>query len=1165
MIRVKAVWITSFILLLGILPIGNMYAQVTGKAFLDINGDGTQQTTGAHVEPGYAGVTVTGYGANGTVYGPTTTSSTGTYTLAGVNQATRIEFTWSDPDVYSGAAGGTTVQFVTGSATNINLPLINPGLYANDTNPRVAMPMYVNGDNQASGTAAAGTSIFAFKYDTTGKTAIGTMGQVGAVWGTAYHRPSGKMFYAAFGRRHVSWGPLGPNGIYVTSNAQTVAGTGSTGNFVDLNAINSAFDAGTPARNFNPGLGDKTQPNYDENMILGAGTTGLGDLDASDDGQYLFTVNLNDRKVWRIEVGTSGTAPTSASQVVAYSSLPNPCTSSTFRPFALKYYKGEVYTGGVCDGVTNLNNVNSAVDRTNLKAVVYKTDAASAPGSATWTKIFEMPLTFNRDGNFNKGHGATGVVDYIDPNGTINGLSMMSWHPWARKFADLRLNYATNTVFYAQPMLTDIEMDVDGSMILGFADRSGFQSGNENYGITGTTTYYGTAPGDILRVYNNNGTYVLENNGSAGGITTGGAGNGDGPGGGEFYFHDRFDAAQGTAPIYVDCVDCNHDETSVGGLALLPGAQEVLNSVFDPADNWDSGGLRWYSNTDGTAHAGLRLYVATITAFFGKAAGVGDVEVMLEPAPIEIGNRVWLDTDNDGIQDAGEAGISGVQVQLIKSGTTISTATTDASGNYIFSNATGTSTTSKKYGITQLVPNMAYTVRFPTTATVSGTTYNLTTAAAGSNRLIDSNAPANGDVTVLATDIPVYGANNHSFDTGYSSPPCSINSFTVTPACNNNGTPGDSADDYRTFSVTASGTSVAATYNASVNNSGTLTPTSGSYGSATNFRLQNGSAGNGTSYTLTLTDATTSSCTQTATISDPGSCSANGSLRITKAVTGKPVGFSSPNFTIHVDCSVNSFDQDITLTDGGSQTITNIPAGTTCTVTEPSTPTPPSGYSYGAPTISPSGAQTITDGTIVTVAVTNPLTQNPVCSLSVTATPGACSSATNTYIVTGQFTFANAPTSGTLSATIGASSSTPITMTGTTTSPQSYTITGLTADGASHTVNASFSASPTCSGTVNYTAPNSCTVTGQPDLQLTKTASTTTVISGQTFSYTLTLTNNGTLAATGVQVRDLLPASLTYVSSTASQGSYNNTTGIWTVGTVAVGASLTLTINVTVN
>ena len=186
-------------------------------------------------------------------------------------------------------------------------------------------------------------------------------------------------------------------------------------------------------------------------------------------------------------------------------------------------------------------------------------------------------------------------------------------------------------------------------------------------------------------------------------------------------------------------------------------------------------------------------------------------------------------------------------------------------------------------------------------------------------------------------------------------------------------------------------------------------------------------------------------------------------------------------------------------------------------------------------------------------------------SLSVTATPGACSSATNTYNVTGQFTFANAPTSGTLSATIGASSSTPITMTGTTTSPQSYTITGLTADGASHTVSASFSASPTCTGSINYNAPSSCTVTGQPDLQLIKTASTSTVSAGQTYAYTLALSNTGTATATGVQVRDLIPTGLTYVSSTASQGSYNQTTGIWTVGTVAVGASLTLTITVTVN
>lgn len=95
--------------------------------------------------------------------------------------------------------------------------------------------------------------------------------------------------------------------------------------------------------------------------------------------------------------------------------------------------------------------------------------------------------------------------------------------------------------------------------------------------------------------------------------------------------------------------------------------------------------------------------------------------------PIEIGNRVWLDADNDGIQDAGENGIPNVQVKLFAGATELATATTAADGTYYFTNAAGTDTDSKKYGLNQLQPN-AYTVKFPTSVTVSGTTYNLTTA-----------------------------------------------------------------------------------------------------------------------------------------------------------------------------------------------------------------------------------------------------------------------------------------------------------------------------------------------------------------------------------------------------------------------------------------------------
>ena len=48
-------------------------------------------------------------------------------------------------------------------------------------------------------------------------------------------------------------------------------------------------------------------------------------------------------------------------------------------------------------------------------------------------------------------------------------------------------------------------------------------------------------------------------------------------------------------------------------------------------------------------------------------------------------------------------------------------------------------------------------------------------------------------------------------------------------------------------------------------------------------------------------------------------------------------------------------------------------------------------------------------------------------------------------------------------------------------------------------------------------------------------------------------------------IQDLLPAGVTFVSATATQGTYDSVTGLWTVGTLAEGVSRILTINVTVN
>ncbi len=84
------------------------------------------------------------------------------------------------------------------------------------------------------------------------------------------------------------------------------------------------------------------------------------------------------------------------------------------------------------------------------------------------------------------------------------------------------------------------------------------------------------------------------------------------------------------------------------------------------------------------------------------------------------------------------------------------------------------------------------------------------------------------------------------------------------------------------------------------------------------------------------------------------------------------------------------------------------------------------------------------------------------------------------------------------------------------------------------------------------------------DLVLLMNASNTTPKETETIAYTVTLINNGPEAATHVKVKVLLPSGVTYDSASPSQGSYFPTTGIWSVASLANGASITLTVNVRV-
>ena len=86
------------------------------------------------------------------------------------------------------------------------------------------------------------------------------------------------------------------------------------------------------------------------------------------------------------------------------------------------------------------------------------------------------------------------------------------------------------------------------------------------------------------------------------------------------------------------------------------------------------------------------------------------------------------------------------------------------------------------------------------------------------------------------------------------------------------------------------------------------------------------------------------------------------------------------------------------------------------------------------------------------------------------------------------------------------------------------------------------------------------------DLSLAKSLLTTSPVNGGSAVFRLTVTSAATSnqTATDIQVRDLLPTGFTYVSASGT-GSYVSSTGIWSVASLAPGASASIDITGEVN
>ncbi|HLP93964.1 MAG TPA: SdrD B-like domain-containing protein [Saprospiraceae bacterium] len=755
----------------------------SGTAFRDFNGDGTQ--TGA--EPGVEGITVKIYGdaalpAKDQFIGETRTDANGNFNFTTLvlsgraalpGEKVRIEF--SIPTSYGcdlaegvdytalgGLVYGSSVQFITGLQSGVKFAINYPGQWVEDPDPLIMLPCYSFGDPNAGGDAGSKPAFVSYDFSENGipqaysggypgvpmPNMLATIGQVGSLYGVAFSRSAQKVFTSAVMRRHAAFGPLGPGGIYLIDPIN-----GGVTNWLDLDAVGiwtwdhnlNAYPP-NPGNNTSPVTGfigtsaqrglaaNSNQPSTDYAAGDQVGKVSIGDIDISDDGRYLYVMNLWTRKIYEIDLvdPANPQAPTlgNVGSRVRSWDAPDPGTinpQGEHRPWGLKYYRGKLYVGTVLSGQNLAGNVVSPVITvggqyigTELRGYVHEFD----PVAETFTVKINFDFNYGRE------------ADWIPWGYSINS-------PLSRYFSGPEREIA-------EPILADIEFDDTGNMLIGVLDRKGHQYAINNNDYNGNLIFYEySTAGELLRAdANNNCVYSIV-------------------------------SKPGTADYYDDNII--HPESLQGPLAVLPGQNEAVAVVLDPIAIRSGGTIR-FKNTTGAKVANSAYEVFDDRETLGnqnatpsKANGLGDVELTGDPAPIEVGNRVWMDMDRDGIQDSGEPGIPGVEVVLKWSnGNILATTTTNGTGNYVFNEANvpdgDPNTPGNQEG---LLYSTNYKICIPSAEFGNGQPLNnfkVTTSNQSGTGLVDYSdndgiQQPNGDVEIAFTS-GVSGETNHTLDFG---------------------------------------------------------------------------------------------------------------------------------------------------------------------------------------------------------------------------------------------------------------------------------------------------------------------------------------------------------------------------------------------------------------
>ena len=620
--------------------------------------------------------------------------------------------TWLRPAA-KGTDSGTSVQFVDlASATNVSFGMQNPGDYC-QASPTLATTCFINGDPTGNLTNNALYNVPAAGGSSTG---IVKAGAQGAAYGVAYNRGAKQTITSAYVKRHAGLGPQGIGGIYSVYSV-----TGASAWSLDVSTM--GVSAGSIANNSTRGLGAVGAPSTDATAFALVGRAGLGDIEVSEDDSTLWFTSLADNKLYSLGLPIDGSAPTGTATGRAV-------VSSCDKPMAVAPHDGKIYVGVAC------------TDASNGEIVAFD------PVTSTWATILQFPLTYA------KGCASDGAA-----------IQACRWNAWTNVYNQDANGTAilmdTNTDYtaamYPQPLISDLVFGADGSILVGLRDRFGDQVGHRNNRPDGTfvgsTGITGVSGGDILKVCRVSGTYVMQ--GSVGCANT--VANAQGPGGGEFFANDKF----------VSGGDTKHHETSFGGLAYVASTDSLYVSSMDPAASFDAGGIEKFSVADGSEGTATEIYGngGVNSPVFGKSNGIGDIEALCDQAPIEVGNRVWVDLDRDGTQDPNEPPIVNATVTLYATnGTTvIGTTTTNSFGEYYFRSGTYPAIVPGA----QLVLGVSPTVTVDSANTVagSGTTLSLTTKSTAADSLGSDADRTTGKSVAFTVAGP--GANDHTWDFGY--------------------------------------------------------------------------------------------------------------------------------------------------------------------------------------------------------------------------------------------------------------------------------------------------------------------------------------------------------------------------------------------------------------